>query len=406
MKMRTPRLARVKWRFQAMARWHSMVKRGKDTLKSKTPSLALAKSLVCTRTLTQSLTPGRRSSPSSRSSTNPAPKRACLPRTRVGHLPRKSSQLIKHSMTRPGKELSSWTQISMLGSARRLLKASQAGPPETMICDLLKHGKVQPNHPDPVGPPLDYMGKRQVFNGIRSDIYNLCWFYILGTTGDLPEFPTPREPATCGQIRDLLKLAHAIGRPYMILVHSADSVTAISMLRELHTATCLQCLQVNLQGKLVKLSFCPFCAYVGGRNDLSYLNHIIIAHYNASYGCRKCLKQAFVSSPALHKHKKVCLGLISRKSTGGSDSKPSSGRGGNSSHGGSSKATPKKDGKAPATDCQGSSTPPASQPSPHHSGQETFHHHKSHKNWKDSGEKKKYASPAGKNKVCKDSGCH
>ena len=160
----------------------------------------------------------------------------------------------------------------------------------------------------------------------------------------------------------------------------------------------------------MKLSFCPFCAYVGG-NNLSYLNHIIIVHYNASYGCGKCLKQAFVSSSALHNHKKVCLGLISRKSTGGSDGKPSSGGGGNSSHRGSSKATSKKDGKAPAADSQGSSAPPASQPSPHHRGRETSYYHKSHKNLKDSGKKKKKkkkdVSPAGMNsshKACKDGG--
>ena len=117
---------------------------------------------------------------------------------------------------------------------------------DTMICDLPEHGKAQPNHTDPVGPPLDYMGERQVFNGIRSDIYDLCWFYILGTTGDPPEFPAPWEPATHGQIRDLLKSAHAISWPYMILVHSADLVTAISMLRELHTAAYLRHLQVDL----------------------------------------------------------------------------------------------------------------------------------------------------------------
>ena len=108
-----------------------------------------------------------------------------------------------------------------------------------VICNLPEHRKAQLNHPDPVGPPLDYMGERQVFDGIRSDIYDLCRFYILGMTGDPPEFPTPQEPATRGQIRDLLKSARAIGRPYLILVHSADSVTAISMLRELHTAACL-----------------------------------------------------------------------------------------------------------------------------------------------------------------------
>ena len=97
---------------------------------------------------------------------------------------------------------------------------------DTKICDLPEHRKAQPNHPDLVGPPLDY-------------IYDLCWFYNLGMTGDPPEFPAPREPATHGGIRDLLKLARAIGWPYRILVHSADSVTAISMLRELHTAACL-----------------------------------------------------------------------------------------------------------------------------------------------------------------------
>ena len=155
---------------------------------------------------------------------------------------------------------------------------------DTMICNLPEHGKVQPNHPDPVGLPLDYMHECQVFDIVRSYIYDLCQFYILGMTSDPPEFPTPQEPTTHWQIRDLLKLAHAIGRPYLILGHSADSVMAVLLLRELHTAACLRWLQVDFQDKLVKLSFCPFYTYVGG-NDLSYLNHIIIMHYNVSYGC-------------------------------------------------------------------------------------------------------------------------
>ena len=78
---------------------------------------------------------------------------------------------------------------------------------DTMICDLPKHGKVQLNHPDLVGPLLEYMCDRQVFNSVRLDIYDLCRYYILGMTGDPPEFPTPREPTTCGQVRDLLKSA-------------------------------------------------------------------------------------------------------------------------------------------------------------------------------------------------------
>ena len=142
---------------------------------------------------------------------------------------------------------------------------------------------------------------------------------------------------------------------------------------------------------------------------MSYLNHVIIAHYNASYGCGKCLKQAFVSSLALHTHKKVCLGLTSRKAARVPDGKPSSG-GGDSSHGGSSKATPKKDGKAATANSQGSSTTSASQPSPHNSGWGTSHHHKFHK--KDSCDKRKKANDvslarqSARHKACKDGGCH
>ena len=160
-------------------------------------------------------------------------------------------------------------------------------------------------------------------------------------------------------------------------------------------------------GEALILPLLHLCG-MGGGNDLSYLNHIIIAHYNASYGCGKCLKQAFVSSLALHTHKKVCLKLASKKSAGVLDSKPSSG-GGDSGCGGSSKATPKKDSKAAATNSQGSSAPSASQPSPHRSGQETSHHHKSHK--KDLAEKRKKANDASpawqsaRHKARKDGGC-
>ena len=156
----------------------------------------------------------------------------------------------------------------------------------------------------------------------------------------------------------------------------------------------------------MKLLFCPFCTYAGG-NDLSYLNHIIIAHYNASYRCGKCLKQAFVSSLALHTHKKVCLRLACRKAVRVLDGKPSSG-GGDSGHGGSSKATPKKDGQVAATNSQGLSAPLASQPSPWCSRWGTSLHHKSHK--KDSGKKQKKVndvSPAHRStghKVRKDGG--
>ena len=160
-------------------------------------------------------------------------------------------------------------------------------------------------------------------------------------TGDPPDFPVPQELVMHSQVRDLLKLAQSIGCPYVILVHNADSVITVSMLQELHTATCLRHLQVDLWDKSVKMSFCTFCMYTGV-NNLSYLNHIIIVHYNTSYGCGKCLKETFMLSSALHNYKKVCLGFA-KKPAAGSNSKPSSGGGGNDSQGGgSTRATPKR----------------------------------------------------------------
>ena len=82
---------------------------------------------------------------------------------------------------------------------------------DTMICDLPKDGKMQPNHPKFVRLPLVYMAECRVFDDIWSDLDNLCHFYALGMTGDLPEFPTLQEPVTHSQVRDLLKLTQSIG---------------------------------------------------------------------------------------------------------------------------------------------------------------------------------------------------
>ena len=80
-----------------------------------------------------------------------------------------------------------------------------------------------------------------------------------------------------------------------------------------HTNARLQCLKMETDaeagGKTKrKLSFCPFCQYPGS-NDPSYLNHIICTHYNVSYGCRKCLKEVFLTGQWLTVHIKCCKGL-------------------------------------------------------------------------------------------------
>ena len=108
-------------------RWHQMAKKGRSTLIPKTPSPALARSLVDTRTQTQSQTPERKSSLSGKSSTQKAPRGTALRRSPVNHLLRRSCQWMRHSTMRQGKKHGCWSHILMLGIVTRLPKASQAG---------------------------------------------------------------------------------------------------------------------------------------------------------------------------------------------------------------------------------------------------------------------------------------
>ena len=390
------RQVRVRSRPQVMSRRHPRVKISRSAHTPRTLSPVLVSSSASTRTPTQSPTLGRKSRWQKQCKDSPkedSPKKDSsgslsseeeLPTDEV--LQDEARQKLQLLDTHFG----AWHCDKITNNVMDWVMR------DTMICDLPKHGKTQPNHPDPVEPPLDYMAKCKVFDCIQMNLYDLCCFYALGTTSNPPDFPSPWEPVMHSQVRDLLNLARSVGRPDMILVHSANSVITLSMLQDLHMATYLRCLQTDHREKSVKMSFCPFCTFVA-MNDLSYLNHIIIAHYNASYGCEKCFKQAFMSSSALHNHKKVCL-RFDKKSMTGYDSKPSSGSGGNNSQGGGSmRATPKKQAsKAPAANSQGSSTPTASQTTPHHSGCNKSHCFKPHKDLKSNKKKKGHASPTRK----------
>ena len=221
----TLRQVRVGWRSQAMSQRHPRVKISRSTLTPRTPSPVLVSSSVSTRTLIQSPTPGRKSRQHGKSNTRTAPKSTAPRKTPVDHhLQRKSRQLMRCSEMELGKKHGCLTHTLILGIVTKLPMS------DTMICNLPEHEKTQPNHPNSMGPPLDYMVKCKVFDCIQSDLYNLYCFYALWMTGDPPDFPALRELVTHGQVRDLLKLARSIGHPYVILAHSANSVTVVSML--------------------------------------------------------------------------------------------------------------------------------------------------------------------------------
>ena len=66
---------------------------------------------------------------------------------------------------------------------------------DTMICDHTDPCK-KVKFPDPASPPLEYMKHRRVFKPKKTDEYDLCCFYKVGLSGDLPSFSSPHEPAT------------------------------------------------------------------------------------------------------------------------------------------------------------------------------------------------------------------
>ena len=65
---------------------------------------------------------------------------------------------------------------------------------DTMTCDHADSCK-EAKFPDPIGLPLEYMKHYRVFNAKKTSDYDLCHFYEVGLSGDLPDFPSPREPA-------------------------------------------------------------------------------------------------------------------------------------------------------------------------------------------------------------------
>ena len=169
---------------------------------------------------------------------------------------------------------------------------------DMMICDHTDPCK-EAKFPDPVGLPLEYVKHCGVFDPKKTNECDLCYFYQVGLSGDLPDFPLPHEPAIREWVSKFLLKAMALGQPNLIVALPQDSVTAVCLLQELHIKDSLQHLpmepKVDAGGKAIKkLSFCPLCMYLGS-NDPLYMNHIICGHYNVNYWCEKCLNEVFTT---------------------------------------------------------------------------------------------------------------
>ena len=170
------------------------------------------------------------------------------------------------------------------------------------------------------------MKQRRVFKAKKTNKYDLCHFYHVELSGDLPPFLSPHEPATCKMLEELLRPAQALGHPNLLMAFTRDSATVVCLLQELHHKDSLKHLPLDpksdADGKMVKkLSFCLFCLY-NGSNDILYMNHIMDRHYGTAYGCGKYLKEVFLSGQQLKMHLKICTGFLKGDTPSLSDKEP------------------------------------------------------------------------------------
>ena len=141
------------------------------------------------------------------------------------------------------------------------------------------------------------MVSHDVFKVKQTNEYDLCHFYQVGGSGDLPPFPSLHGPATHEKLSDFFHKARAEGRCNLIVMHTSNFVTAVSLLSDMHNKNSFHCLPLEGKGKIggKHLSFCPFCLYTGS-NDWTYMNHIICGHYEVAYSCGKCLDKVTVGA--------------------------------------------------------------------------------------------------------------
>ena len=163
LKRTMPKQARVRSRPRAMNRMRQRVKTSRSTHTPRTPPLVLVNPSESMRTLTQSLTLGRKSRPHGKSSTRTAPRKDSSKSSSSEEEPPTDEVLQDKARQKAwllDTRFDAWHHDKIANNVRGWAMR------DTMICDLPKHGKTQPNHPNPVGPPLGYLAKCKVFDCI------------------------------------------------------------------------------------------------------------------------------------------------------------------------------------------------------------------------------------------------
>ena len=120
----------------------------------------------------------------------------------------------------------------------------------------------------------------------------LCQFYR--TSPKKSNVLTGLKSADCAcKIQGMVEIAKRVGQLLTVVVFKGESVISMCLLQELLSCLTLSHIVIHTPeeakvGVKNHVYCCPICAYVV-KNDLVFLNHIIVGHYWGSFSCGKCL---------------------------------------------------------------------------------------------------------------------
>ena len=151
-----PRQTRVKLRLQVTARQHLMAKRGKNALKLKTPSPCVSQVFSTHEDTDSESNPEEKIQSIQQKWHQPSPKEDTP--SKESSESSSEEEPTTDKALRDEAQHRAWqldTNFNALHDKKIAKGITGWATRDTMICDLPEHGKVKPNHPDPVGPPLD-----------------------------------------------------------------------------------------------------------------------------------------------------------------------------------------------------------------------------------------------------------
>ena len=178
------------------------------------------------------------------------------------------------------------------------------------VCDHADVGKCC-EALDKIGPLLTYMEERGVFKPAEAvnNPMGLCQFYRTGAKKS--NVLTGPKSADCAcKIQGLVEMAKGVRWTLTAVAFEGESFLLVCLLQELHSRLTLSHIAIHTRdearvGVRNRVYCCPICAFVA-KNNIVFLNHIIVGHYWGSFSCGKCLASVAVTAQEMRRHFAGC----------------------------------------------------------------------------------------------------